>query len=103
MTLNELITVYTKAVDQDAYGTISGTRTKLADMYAMVRPLSGNERNASDQTEGFANYRFHILRRGDLAEAKIIVWNGVDYNIKFIADVPKSRYMFIEAERGGAQ
>jgi head-tail adaptor len=103
MTLNELITFYSKGTTQDEYGTIVDTRTKIADAYSLVRPISGSERNQGDQTAGVANYRFHVLRRSDLATANVIVWNGVDYNIRFIADVPKSRYTFIDAERGVAQ
>lgn len=103
MTLNELITFYSKAKTQDEYGTISGVRTKIADVYAKVRPLTGQERNAGDQTEGGANYRFNILQRSDLSEADVLVWRGTDYNIRFIADNgPKDRYMYIDAERGGA-
>ena len=42
-----------------------------------------------------------IHYRGDLSAANVIVWNGVDYNIKFIADNgPKEVYMYIDAERG---
>ena len=104
MTLNEIIGFYSKATTQDTYGTISQVRTKIADAYARVRPMSGAERNAGDQTEAAANYRFTVLHRTDLAEANIITWNGADYNIKFIADNgPKERYMYIDAERGGAQ
>jgi len=103
MTLNELVTFYRKGTSQDSYGTIVDTRTKITDAYAMVRPISGSERNAGDQTEGNANYRFHILQRSDLSEANVIVWNGTDYNIRYIADLPKSRYIYIDAERGVAQ
>jgi SPP1 family predicted phage head-tail adaptor len=103
MTPNELISFYSLAQSRDAYGTISAARTKIADAYARVRPLSGAERNAADQTEAYADYRFKIHYRGDLSAANVIVWNGVDYNIKFIADNgPKEVYMYIDAERGGA-
>jgi len=103
MTLNEVITFYSKGTAQDEYGTLSATRTEIAKVYAKVRPMSGSERNAGDQTEGFANYRFNVLQRSDLAEADLIVWRDTDYNIKFQADNgPLDRYMYIDAERGGA-
>lgn len=104
MTLNELVSFYTLSPQtQDAYGTLSSTRTLVAQAYAKVRPLSGNERNRSDQNEEFANYRFYIHYRSDITGADIIVWNGVDYNVKFIADNgPKEAYLYIDAERGGA-
>lgn len=104
MTLNEFITFYSKSQVRAANGTLTTTRVKIADAYAKTRPMSGNERSRSDQTEGYADYRFYIHQRSDLAEANIIVWNGVDYNIKFIADNgSKEPYMYIDAERGGAQ
>lgn len=103
MTLNEVIDIYSKGTVQDEYGTLSATRTKIARVYTKVRPLSGAERDYGNQTEGYANYRFHILQRSDLQEADIIVWRSTDYNIKFVADNgPLDRYMYIDAERGGA-
>jgi head-tail adaptor len=103
MTLNELVAFYTLSPQtQNQYGTLSSTRTLVAEAYARVRPLSGRERNQSDQTEDSAMYRFYIHRRSDLSGANILVWNGVDYNVKFIADMPKEPYIYIDAERGVA-
>ncbi|RLB67678.1 MAG: hypothetical protein DRH08_03000 [Deltaproteobacteria bacterium] len=103
MTLNELVTFYSMGETQDSSGTLSNTRTQIAQVYAKVRPMSGGERNRSDQTEAHADYRFYVHYRSDLAEANIIVWNSTDFNIKFIADNgPKEAYLYIDAERGGA-
>lgn len=102
MTLNEYIAVYRKSDTQDAYGTISATRTLVAEMYAKVRPLSGSERNRTDQREDYADYRFFVHHRTDLAADDILVWGGVDYNITFIAENgPKEPYMYMDARRGG--
>lgn len=103
MTLNELIAVYRKGTTPDDMGTIDDSRTLVAEMYAKVRPMSGSERNKGEQPEDYANYRFTIHQRSDLIPADVIVWNGTDYNIKFIADNgPKEPFMYIDAERGGA-
>ena len=103
MTLNEFVSFYSKSQVQNEYGTLTTTRVKITDAWAKVRPLSGNERNASDQTEDFANYRFYIHHRTDVIAADLIVWNGTDYNIKFIADNgPKEAYLYLDAQRGGA-
>jgi len=102
--LNESISLYSKTQSRAANGTLTTTRTLVATVYAKTRPMSGNERSRSDQSEGYADYRFYIHQRSDLSEANIIVWNSTDYNIKFIADNgPKEPYMYIDAERGGAQ
>ena len=103
MTLNEVIYVYRKVQSQDEYGTLTTTRSLVKKLYAKVRPLSGAERNKSDQTEAAANFRFWIHQRSDLIEDDIIVWNSTDYNIRFIADNgPKEAYMYIDAQRGVA-
>lgn len=103
MTLNETIDIYSKDTTQDAYGTLSATRTLIDTVYAKVDAFAGGERDYGNQTEGYADYRFTILQRSDLAEADIIVWRDTDYNIKFIRDQgPLDRYMFINVERGGA-
>lgn len=103
MTLNEVISIYRKGTTKDEYGTITALRTKVADVYAKVRPMSGGERNKTDQREDFADYRFHIHHRSDLVGSDIIVWNGADYDIRFVADNgPKEAYMYIDAQRGGA-
>ena len=103
MTLNELISFYRLSQTKDEYGTLVTTRVLVAQAYASVRPMSGSERNRSDQTEAFADYRFYVHYRAGLSAANLIVWNGTDYNIKFIADNgPKEVYLYIDAERGGA-
>jgi len=103
MNLNEHITYYRKTQVKDEYGTLTTTRTLIAKAKAKVRPLSGIERDRSDQTEASANYRFNVHQRSDLLHDDIIVWMGTDYNIRFIADNgPKERYMYIDAERGVA-
>lgn len=103
MTLNELVAFYSLTQVKDEYGTLVTTRTLIAEAYAKVRPMSGNERNRSDQTEEYANYRFWVHYRSDLDGADVIVWNGVDYNIRFRADNgPKEAYFYIDAERGVA-
>lgn len=104
MTLTEFISFYRKSQTRAANGTLETTRVKIADAYAKTRPKSGAERSQSDQTEASADYRFFVHQRSDLTEADIIVWNGVDYNIAFIADNgPKEPYMYIDAKRGVAQ
>jgi len=101
--MNERIAVYRKAQVQNDYGALSQTRTLIAKLQASVRPMSGGERAMSDNTEAYATHRFHVHYRSDLRADDIIVWNGNDFNIRFVADNgPKERYMYIDAQRGGA-
>jgi len=65
--------------------------------------MRGDERRNGQQLEAQANYRFHIHQRNDLREDDVIIWNGHQYNIRFIANRgPGSVYMMLEAERGVA-
>lgn len=103
MTLNEQVKFYSKATTADAYGTLANTRTLVATVYAKVRPMSGAERSRTDQTEEYADFRFTVLQRDDLSEAHVLVWRGVDFDIKYIGNAgPLDRYMYIDAQRGGA-
>lgn len=103
MTLNEIVSIYSKSTTPDEYGTISDTRTLIAQAYAKVRPMSGAERNRADQPEDYADYRFYIHYRSDVGPDDIVVWNSVDYNITFVADNgPKEPFMYFDARRGVA-
>jgi len=86
VTLNEVVRFYRKRQTQAADGSLNKTRDLVCKVYAMVRPMSGSERAKSDGTEAFGDYRFHVHRRADIAEADILVWDGTDYNIHFIGD-----------------
>ena len=104
MNLNEIVTIYRKRQTRAADGSLDQTRDKVCKIYAMVRPMSGSERNIGRGREDFADYRFHIHRRSDIRESDILVWNSMDFNIHFIGDAgPKDPYMYIDAQRGGAQ
>lgn len=103
MTLNQQIKFYSKSETTDEYGTLQNTRTLVATVFAKVRPMSGSERNRTDQTEEYADFRFTVLQRDDLSEKHVLVWRDVDYDIRFIANNgPLERYMYIDAQRGGA-
>ncbi len=103
MNLNEFVSFYSKSQVKAANGTLVTTRVKIADAYARTRPLSGRERSQSEQTESHADYRFYIHQRDDISGASVLVWNNVDYNIRFVANNgPKEPYMYIDAERGVA-
>lgn len=103
MTLDQVIEIRRKAQVQQPDGSLQTTLGLLANAYASVSPMRGDERNQSNQTEAQADYKFHIHYRSDLKEDDVIVWQGNHYNIRFIADKgPGSIYLMMEAERGVA-
>lgn len=102
-TLNEKVQVYSKAQTRNADGSLDNTRTLITTEYMEVRAMSGSERSRNEGREDYANYRFTCHRRTDINENHILRWNSTDFNITFIADNgPRAKYMYIDAERGGA-
>lgn len=104
MTLNEQISIYRKSQVKQSDGRLVTTRVLVATEFAKTYPRNGGERNQADQTQATLAYRFWIHQRSDLLESDVIVWRGVDYNIRAIADNGTLEpYMYIDAERGVAQ
>ena len=69
-------------------------------VWAKVRPMSGSEREHSDKLNAQSNYIIVIRYRSDLMESDILVWKDTEFNIRFPKDVPRSRFLVIEAEKG---
>lgn len=103
MRLDYLIRIVRQSRAKEADGRLVTSQIDLAEVYAAVRPLRGNERNQSQQTEAPAQYVFTIRRINGIHEDDVIVWQGETYNIRFVADHgPRSLYLRLEAERGVA-
>jgi len=101
--LNYKISIERKVQVQAADGSLTTTRTVVATTYAGVKPKRGSERSQSNQTESPADYEFHLRRNGSIQADDVIIWNGSEWNIRFISDDgPRALYMMIEAERGVA-
>ena len=98
------ITRETRAADGMGGGTIS--LDILVGAYAKVRAKKGNEREIANQLEAPAGYVFTIRNRSDITirENDRIDWDGIQYNIKFIANEGKrALFLDINADRGVAQ
>lgn len=104
--LTERITVKRETRTDDGYGGSTVTEADVLSAWAMVRPLSGRERDMADQTESPRNYRFTIRRSSDSAgilASDTIVWRSKQFNIRFISDAgPMPQFMEIDAEQGVA-
>lgn len=95
---------YTSTPD-GAGGTID-TWTDHISRWCEVKPISGGERAAAQQTESPRNYRLTVPNdsgtRG-LTTADRIVWDGITMQIRFIAYPGKGDLEFrIDAEAGVA-
>ena len=81
-----------------AWQAIAGAPTR-----AMVKPLSGSERWASQRIEAAANYRVVTRYTDDLTEDDRVVIRGRPSRIRFIANVDLAdRWLEIDAELGVA-
>lgn len=80
------------------WAAISGAPTR-----AMVKPLSGRERWASERTEATANYRVVCRYTSDLTEVDRVVIRGRPANIQFIANVDmRDEWLEIDVQLGVA-
>ena len=78
----------------------------LVGAYAKVRAKGGNERTMGDKIEAPAMYVFTIRNRSDITiqDNDRIDWEGVQYNIKFVAyEGKRALFLDLHAERGVAQ
>lgn len=97
--LTERVSITRRTEAQNAYGTLVPADSTLATVWALVRPMSGRERDRGQQTEARANYLVVIRYRSDLTEKDILTWRGTEMNIRFFRDRgPRARFLEIEAE-----
>jgi len=103
--LRESVTFQRKTRTSDGAGgytsgfaTITGAPTR-----AMVKPLSGRERWASDRVEASANYRVVTRYTDLLREGDTVLIRGRPGNIRFIANVDMmDEWLEIDVNLGAA-
>jgi SPP1 family predicted phage head-tail adaptor len=101
--LRERVTIRRTTETPNEYGTLVPADTDIATVWALVRPMSGGERDASRQVEASADYLIVMRYRADVRATDTLIWRGYAFNIRFIKDRgPRSLYLEIEAERGVA-
>lgn len=102
MTLDQIITIRRVTQTQQADGSLASVNTD-SQAYAAVYPMRGDERRMGNQQEAQADYRFHVINGTDLRMTDVILWNGYEFNVRFIADKgPQPPYLMFEAQRGVA-
>lgn len=99
--LNERVTLRRYTETQNEYGTLVRTASTIATCWALVRPMSGGERDRAQQTEARPNYLVVIRYRSGLTEKDYVIWRGEEMNIRFIKDRgPRSQFLELECEVG---
>jgi SPP1 family predicted phage head-tail adaptor len=104
--LNQRVTFVRYSETQNEYGTLTKVKTTLGKSWALVRPMSGRERDRGNQTEARSNYLIVIRNIGfakNLTEKDVAEWRGEELNIRFAKHRGRSEWLELESERGAPQ
>ena len=104
--MDQRIKIKRKVLTDDGFGGRTETQTEVLSAWADVDANSGRESQRFERLHAEATYLFTIRKRKDVEvrDADIIEWQGVDYNIRFRADLgTRQMYLQMTAERGVAQ
>lgn len=101
--LNERITLSREVMTPDGIGGYVRTLKSICDVWALVRPMSGREREHAQAIQASANYFVVIRYRDDIRENDIITWRGRRMNIRFVRDRgPRALFLEMDVEAGVA-
>jgi SPP1 family predicted phage head-tail adaptor len=104
--LDQRIVIKREVTTPDGMGGTTSTWVDVASVWASARPMSGREREQAQRLNAQSNYVFTMrdsaIRQNNVDERDVIYWHGVTFNIRFIPDKARSRFVAVEAERGVA-
>lgn len=101
--LTERVTFRREVRVPDGMGGSELDWSELGEVWALVRPMSGRERQAAHQIEASADYLIVIRSPFDVQEADIAEWQGRQLNIRFVKRRgTRSLFLEMEAEMGVA-
>jgi SPP1 family predicted phage head-tail adaptor len=99
--LDQRIELQARTRTADGYGGANVAWSTYATVWAMVRPMTGRERENAQRAEGTSNYLVVIRARSDVDETHRILWRGRYMNIRFPKNAgPRPLFMELEAELG---
>lgn len=102
--LRERVTIRRSTETRDSLGSPVLTETDVATVWALVRPMSGRERQVGNTEAATAGYLF-VFRQGVSAQHAIsttdaLVWRGDSYDVTFVKSRgPAAHYTEVEAVR----
>lgn len=101
--LDQRIELQAKTRTADGVGGATTAWTTYATVWALVRPMSGRERENAMRTEGKADYLIVLRNRDDVLETHRIKWRGRYLNIRFPKNAgPRGPWLELEAEKGAS-
>lgn len=99
--LDQRVAFQSRTAVRDGAGGVTDTWSTYATVWAMVRPMSGRERQNAQRPEATSDYLVVIRLRDDVFEGHRIVWRGRHLNIRFVKERgPRHNFLEIEAEKG---
>jgi SPP1 family predicted phage head-tail adaptor len=104
--LDQRIVIRREVLTPDGSGGYDSAWTDVVTCWAAPRPMSGREREQAMRLNAQSNYIFamrdSVIRENSVDERDVIVWHGVTFNIRFIPDKARARFVEIETEKGVA-
>lgn len=93
---------YTLSADEQG-GFTSAATTVDANAWARVRNKSGSERVAGERLEARSAFEVVIRNRSDLLPSDVIVWNGLELQIRSgLPSNPRDTWLTLMCEQGAA-
>ncbi len=87
---------------RDGAGGASTSWSSYATVWAMVRPMTGRERENASREEALTGYLVVIRYRGDVLESDRLLWDDRTLNIRFLKRRGRAAFLEIEAEMGAS-
>lgn len=101
--LNQRVTIEQSTNVRNNSGGASVTWSTRAQVWALVRPLRGDERKNLQRRESIGDYLIVTRNRSDVLARDRIDWRGRKLNIVFIRERgPRQQFLEIEAVLGGS-
>lgn len=88
--LDTRIQIKVKTSTRDSFGAEIITYTLLATVWAEKVPVTGREYFAASQFIPEATVKFRIRFREDFDETAIITYDGIDYDILYMAEIGRA-------------
>ena len=88
--LDRRVQIKVKTSSRDSYGAEILTYSVLATVWAEVVAISGREYFAAAQFVPEATLKIRMRFREDFDETALISYDGVDYNILYIAEIGRA-------------
>lgn len=100
--LDQRVVFKRKTRTADGMGGYTTAFVTIATVWALVRPMSGREREQAQRLNAQSNYLIVIRDRSDIDETVVAEWEGANFNLRFAKNRARARFLELEAERGVA-